>query len=216
MTEQIIIEFISSTEGLQPAEDKLAALGKIDKSTAETFRQTNAQLKQRSANLAEVDVSTNKAAQGAQKLKAKIVDVDKFIKNFTQNFAKGFEEGVIEELKRAGVSVHEFAEKLKAGTAIAGKSSETLKSQLRAVKVELEQMELAGQTNTERFKQLTIHGGKLSDAIADVGKKIKGAGSDTRGLDGVLSLMNGVSGGVTAAQGHWRSLVTNRKTCKKY
>lgn len=201
ITETVLIEFTSSTEGLQPAEDKLAALGKIDKEAAQAFKQTNAQLKQRTAELSNVGTSTAKAGQQTQKLKGNVLDIDKFIKNFTKNFQKGFQEGVIAELERAAKSSNAFAQKFKEGTTNAGKATESLKSQLRAVRTELELMEAAGETNTERYKQLTIQGGKLSDTIADVGKKIKGAGSDTRHLDGFLSLMNGVSGGVTAAQG---------------
>lgn len=47
MPENVIIEFTAETSGLAPAIDQLEALGKIDKASANIFKQTNAELGKR-------------------------------------------------------------------------------------------------------------------------------------------------------------------------
>lgn len=116
MAEQIIIEFIANTDGLAPAVDQLEKLGQIDKATAATFKATNAELAKRQATL-KANASTTQAA--ASSTKKSIDDVDKAVKNLTNDFLAGFQEGVNKALQEAGVSMDEFQ------AAINGTISET-------------------------------------------------------------------------------------------
>jgi hypothetical protein len=201
MKEQIIIEFISSTEGLQPAEDKLAALGKIDKASADAFKKSNAELKQRVAILRDAGGTTQKMNIETAKVKGTIADLDKIAKNFTQNFIAGFEQGVVEALEQAGVSAQEFHGAMKKGNADITKSTGSLRAEFSKSKEELTRLKLAGKENTDEFKKLESELGRVKDAMADVNQQIKNVGSDTSTLDGLLGIAGGVSGAFTAAQG---------------
>lgn len=116
MAETVIIEFIASTEGLAPAVDQLERLGQIDKATATTFKATNAELKAREATLKATGTATKAATDSTKK---SIADVDAAVKNLTNDFVQGFQEGVVEALKEAGVSAEQFQ------AAIAGAGTET-------------------------------------------------------------------------------------------
>ena len=80
-------------------------------------------------------------------------------------------------------------------------ADESLRQQLRQMTAELAQLELAGKRNTKEYTDLVTRAGEVRDAIQDAGDAISNAGSDTRGLDNVLTLAQGVAGGFAVAQG---------------
>jgi hypothetical protein len=123
MADQILIEFTADTSGLDPAINQLEKLGTIDKASAASFKATNAEYAKRE----QVLKATGKAAEqsGAQTKKS-IDEVDAAVKRLTEDFVKGFDEGVIEALAEAGVSVDQFnAAMAKAGAQVKGASKET-------------------------------------------------------------------------------------------
>lgn len=198
-TETVIIEFVSDSTGLQPAEDKLAAIGKIDAKTAQVFKQTNTELKNRVSVLTAVGQQAQKVSTETGKMKNSISDLDKVTKNFTKDFMHGFEEGVINTLKEAGVSEQQFADAMKKGNADAGKSTKSLRAELAAMRQELVRMKLAGKEGTEEFKKMEQAAGTLDDAIRDVSTAVKNVGSDTAVLDGTVGIFTGVAGAASVA-----------------
>lgn len=199
MTETVIIEFVSSTEGLQPAEDKLAAIGKIDAKAAQVFKQTNTELKNRVSVLTAVGQQAQKVNTETGKMKGTISDLDKVTKSFTKNFMEGFEQGVIDTLKEAGVSSDQFAAAMKKGSADAGKSTKSLRAELSQMRQELVRMKLAGKEGTEEFKKMEAAAGQLDDAIRDVSTAVKNVGSDTAVLEGTVGIFTGIAGATSAA-----------------
>jgi hypothetical protein len=77
----------------------------------------------------------------------------------------------------------------------------SLKSELRSMEQQLNQMESAGQAGTEAFKKLQQQAGKVKDQIGDTKNSIKALSSDTFKLDAFAQAAQGIAGGFAAAQG---------------
>lgn len=192
-TQTVIIEFIAETGQLDSAIDQLEKTGAIDSKMASAFKQTNAEISKQSAEI-------KKAASSTAPLKKNLEDVNKATKKFTQDFMTGFNEGVIETLKDAGVSAEEFANALGSGQTEVEKSSESLRGRLKVLTQQIAEMKLAGDDGTEAFQKLVIEAGNIKDAMGDAAAEIKNAGSDTRSLDNLLGAAQAVAGGFAIVQ----------------
>lgn len=198
MAENILINFEVDSSGLAPAVDQLERLGAIDKEAAAAFRATNAELGKRTQQLGAI----NKAAQqSGSATKKSIDDLDKSVQKLTQDIIEGMQEGVADALKEAGVSAKEFSDALAKGNTEVSKSSETLRERLRTITQELQTLKAAGKDNTDQYRLLVAEAGNLQDAMADVSQEIRNVGSDTRVLDGVIGVAQGIAGGFAVAQG---------------
>lgn len=199
--EQIFIEYVVDDSALITSADRLAELGLIDKKVAESFKQSNAALAGRSTILKEMGGSMSVVSNENKKVKASFDDVNKSVDNFTQSFIEGFEEGVIAELKKAGVSTKEFNEAIKNVGKEGVKSTASLRQQIRQLTEQMASLKAQGKDNTQQYKELTAQAGRLKDALNDVNQEIKTAGSDTRVFDGLISAASGVVGAFSVAQG---------------
>lgn len=81
------------------------------------------------------------------------------------------------------------------------KQSVSLRTQLKQLREELAAMETAGDDTSEKYIQMSIKAGKLDDQIKDLNNRISFLGSDTRNIDGLISIASGVTGAFAAAQG---------------
>jgi hypothetical protein len=200
MAETILIEFVATTEGLSPAIDQLEKLGQVDKATAATFKATNAEMAKRTAAVKATATATKAATDSTKK---SIADVDAAVKNLTNDFVAGFEEGVAEALKEAGVSAEEFAEALKKGGTEVNDVTESIRARLKAITQELQVMKVNGEaaTDPEKYAALTKEAGNLQNALGDVNAEIARAGSSTGGFDSLLQVVQGVAGGFAVVQG---------------
>lgn len=198
MAQEVLIEFQVDTAGLEPAVDQLEKLGAIDKQTAAAFKATNTELNKRQSVL---KATAATATQTATTTKKSINEVDTAVKGLTQSFIEGFQEGVTDALKEAGVSAEEFTSALKTGQTEVESSTVSLKAQLRQMVQELAKMKIAGKDNTEEYKAMAQRAGELQDAIADANQEVKNFGSDTGNLDGLISAATGLAGGFAVAQG---------------
>jgi hypothetical protein len=193
-TQQVIIEFVTNDEQLDSAINKLEKTGAIDSQIANAFKQTTAEISKQSNEI-------KKAATATAPLKNNLEDVSKVTKNFTQDFMTGFNEGVIETLKEAGVTVEQFTEALKTGQTEVQEPTESLRQRLKNLTQQIAEMKLAGDDGTEAFQKLVIEAGNIKDAIGDAAAEIKNAGSDTRTFDNLLGAAQAVAGGFAVAQG---------------
>lgn len=80
-----------------------------------------------------------------------------------------------------------------------GNSSGAIRTQLRELREELMQMELAGDTSSRAFIDLSVKAAQLQDQFGDTQQQINILASDTRNLDAALSAGQGVTGAFTAA-----------------
>lgn len=76
-----------------------------------------------------------------------------------------------------------------------------LKTRLREVKMELVELEAAGQRGTAEYRALQEEAARLTDAFADAQAQASILAHDQAGLQGIISGLSGVSGAFTAAQG---------------
>lgn len=83
----------------------------------------------------------------------------------------------------------------------AAQSHVSFRTRLREVREELMQLELAGDTSSERYKQLQAQMGELSEAMDAVTTQQNMLKRGERMWDGLLSGLSGVSGAFSAAQG---------------
>lgn len=193
-TQTVIIEFIAETGQLDSAIDQLEKTGAIDSKLAQEFKRNSAEISKQSAEI-------KKAAASTTPLKKNLEDVNKATKSFTKDFAAGFNEGVIETLQEAGVSVEELTAALKTGQTEVDKSSDSLRTRLKTLTQQIAEMKLAGDDGTEAFQKLVIEAGNIKDAMGDAAAEIKNAGSDTRTFDNLLGAAQAVAGGFAVAQG---------------
>jgi hypothetical protein len=76
-----------------------------------------------------------------------------------------------------------------------------LKSQLRELREQMQQLELAGQGGTAEFNQMAEEAGALEDQIGDVAARVRVLASDTKYLDAGVQAVQGLVGAFAAAQG---------------
>jgi hypothetical protein len=193
-TQQVIIEFVTNDEQLDSAIDKLEKTGAIDSKLASAFKQTTAEINKQTTEI-------KKAATATAPLKKNLEDIDKATKSFTQDFMTGFNEGVIETLKEAGVTAEQFSAALKSSQTEVLEPAESLRQRLKSLTQQIAEMKLAGDDGTEAFQKLVIEAGNIKDAMADAGAEIKNAGSDTQTFDNLLGSAQAVAGGFAVAQG---------------
>ena len=77
----------------------------------------------------------------------------------------------------------------------------SLRQRLRELKMELLEMEEAGQRGTARYRELQEEAGRLTDAWGDAQAQANILANDNRGLQGVMSGLQGVAGAATVATG---------------
>lgn len=193
-TQQVIIEFITKDEDLDSAINKLEKTGAIDAELATAFKQTTTEITKQATEM-------KKVAAATAPIKKSLEDVDKATKQFTEDFMIGFNEGVTEALREAGVTAEQFSEALKTGQTEVQEPTESLRQRLKNLTQQIAEMKLAGDDGTEAFQKLVIEAGNIKDAIADAGAEIKNAGSDTRTFDNLLGSAQAVAGAFSVAQG---------------
>jgi hypothetical protein len=194
VAETILIEFQVEDGQLISAIDLLEKTGQIDAKMANGFKQTTAEIN-RQAQAIKADASATSP------LKKNLEDINKATKNMSAEFMRGFEEGVIETLKEAGVTAEEFAAALQSGQTEVAESSGSLRQQLKNLTQQIAELKLKGEDNSEQFRQMVIEAGAIKDAIGDASSEIRNFASDTRTFDNVLGSMQALAGGFAAAQG---------------
>jgi hypothetical protein len=194
VAEIVLIEFQIDDTQLVSALERLEKSGSVDLKMATAFKQTSSEISKQATEIKKVAASTTP-------LKKNLEDVNKATKQFTKDFMTGFNEGVIETLKDAGVSAEQFSNALASGQTEVNKSSESLRARLKALTQQIAEMKLAGEGGTEQFKALVKEAGNIQDAMGDASAEIKNAGSDTRSLDNLIGTAQALAGGFAVAQG---------------
>jgi hypothetical protein len=223
--ENVVINFVGDTSGLQPVENVLENIveqgGEVGKQWGKTAALLNAN------NKSSAD-STNKLAKsieqmsiaaksmdkavigGAYKeylvqIKAQLGLTNKELIAYVQNARKSaqqaiFEASTDEEISQITMSIEAMNEQLKELGAWEDETvvkTQSLKAQLRAMKEELAGMD----EGTPAFEELKKKAGELDDKIKDVNATISHTGSDTKNVEGVISAVSGLAGGFAVAQG---------------
>lgn len=104
---------------------------------------------------------------------------------------------VRKELEDAKKAADSLSTGLTDGLKTAGASAGSLKSQLKAMMLELGTLD----ESSPRFKQLTKDAGELKDRIGDISQKVNALSSDTKKLDALVGVGSAIAGGFQAASG---------------
>lgn len=91
----------------------------------------------------------------------------------------------------------EVAIDLNIKTGEAEKNTQSLKSKLKELKQQLAGLE----EGSAAFNKIAAEAGKVQDKIGDLNKRVNNLASDTRKLDVVVGVAQGIAGGFAAAQG---------------
>lgn len=105
------------------------------------------------------------------------------------------------ELKQTQKSIASLSAQAKntESAIIAGTATKKLTTEMRSLREEISRLEMAGETNSQRFIDLSVRAAQLQDQIGDTQAQIRALASDTRNLDAALSLGQGLTGSFTAA-----------------
>lgn len=111
---------------------------------------------------------------------------------------------LLKELREQSNALENEAQKIEEAAQEAEKAAQShvsFRTRLREVREELMQLELEGDTSSERYKQLQTRMGELSEAMDAVTTQQNMLKRGERMWDGLLSGLSGVSGMFSAAQG---------------
>ncbi len=81
------------------------------------------------------------------------------------------------------------------------KAQTSLRQRLRELKMEMVELEAAGQRNTDRYREVAAEAAALTDAWGDAQAQANILANDDAGFAGVLSGLTGLSGGFSAVAG---------------
>lgn len=79
--------------------------------------------------------------------------------------------------------------------------TQSLRARMRELKMELVEMEAAGERNTEQYKATQEEVARLTDAWGDAQAQATILANDERGMQGIISGLNGLSGAASVATG---------------
>lgn len=186
--EQVLVEFVPDFTQLDTALNKLAQSGAVDKSFADSFKNTNTQIQAQQEEIAF--------------LKRLLDETKKAATQLGDGAKKAFEEGMADALKEAGVTMEEFLAALKKASNGELPKAKTVTSSLKKELRELTAAIAAAKAAGSPIDPAIIkRAGELKDAIADANAEIANAGSDTRNLDNIAGSIQAVAGGFAVAQG---------------
>ena len=123
--------------------------------------------------------------------------------NFTKEVMAGLDpnseefQALAENVTFVETALQSYAEEVESTTT----KQKSLKAQLREMKAELAEMEMAGLAGTKGYNDLRKAAGELEDQIGDTNAQIKAMASDTRGFDALISGAQGLTGAFAATQG---------------
>ena len=140
------------------------------------------------ATVNEINQINDKVVEGAQQSASK---VKKSFEGIANSFTAAFSGG---EAKKA---IDNQAKALDNVT----KSGKSLTGQLRGLKAELAQLEIAGQDGTQAFNDLLIAASKLEDQIGDTRDRVRILASDTFKFDAAVGATQALASGFELAQG---------------
>lgn len=218
MAEQVIIEFIAETAGLDSANDRLEEQGKISNKNNEEFKKTNAELQKQIKNFEALAQAGFKVTGNGVAVRKNLLDLANAVKGMGAAFIKEFQGGVKTALEKAGVSLKDLQKELRKvitseeelleiinalvpTTDNLTTSEISLKKELAETVKQLQKLKKEGQENTEQYQKLIDKAAALRKAQSDVNEQLRNTASQTATLDGLIGTVTGVAGAFSVAQG---------------
>jgi len=140
------------------------------------------------ATVNEINQINDTVVKGAQESASKVKkSFDGIANSFTAAFSGGEAKKAIDNQAKAIDNL--------------GKSGKSLTGQLRGLKAELAQLEIAGQDGTQAFNELLIAAARLEDQIGDTRDRVRILASDTFKFDAAVGATQALASGFELAQG---------------
>lgn len=225
----VLINFIGKTDQLVPAEDALSEIVKKEKEVGDAWKKTseeiakgtktNVELTSKLAKgIADLDKATksmDKAVIGAAyknyltQIQKELTLTNKQVRDFILSAKAAAQQKIVtdateQEVNELTLSIELMNEQLEVFADTETKTEAktvSLKEQLKKMKLELQGMAEAGQGGSIEFQKLLEEAGQVEDQIKDVNAAISGVGSDTRNIEGLVGVAQGIAGGFAVAQG---------------
>jgi hypothetical protein len=228
--ENILINLTSDPSGLQPGIDGLVQMQVVDKELADQIKKTNDEFAKQGKAGAEGIKTTGSELQklvsyfqNLDKMVAgglagkSLKDIDKAVSGVSDQFKTlqtvvQASKGKLAELKPNSTEWKTLNDQIQLAQNYLkefGQTEETaeaktksLRQQLRAMREEIAQKQIAGEAGPE-VQELIAKAGELDDALKDVSQQISRTGSDTRNIEGFIQLVGTgtqVIAGLSAAQ----------------
>lgn len=226
---QVVIELVPDTSKVESSLDQLQRKGQVTDTSAQAFKKGNDELTKRASllqteekltknvtsaqqtqlgTITKIEKATGQLANGVLKISAQqfqqgMIASGKTAENYVKTLAKGTAEtkNNTNATKSQTTALNENTNAINSNIS----AEESLKTKLREIKHEVALLLATEDTWTEeskqRYHQLVEEAGRYQDAVNDASAAISNAGSDTRGLDNVLSVAQGVTAGFAIVQG---------------
>ena len=138
--------------------------------------------------------------EDAETMKRMVTDRDKLNKKLRDNKKYYREEktALKENIAVTKQSIKELERQVKGYKQLHGEGGKMVQ-RLRAMREELQRMEDAGEFGTKAFVDLAIAAGQLEDQIGDTQQRIRILSSDTKQIDALIGLGDGLAGGFYVA-----------------
>ena len=229
MADDVLINFVGDTSRLQPAEDALENMitleGEVGAAWKKTSETINSELKNQTAGTNKLSKSIEAMATAAKsmdkvviagaykqylkEIQAQLGLTNKELIAYVQTARKAAQQQIfsaqdqkeIDDLNLSIEVMNDQLKQLEAQEERTGEKTKSLRTQIREAKEELVAMAEAGLQGTPAFAALQQKAGQLDDQMRDLNQTVKGLGSDTKNIDGLISLASGVAGGFAVAQG---------------
>lgn len=106
-----------------------------------------------------------------------------------------------DELTKTRSEVEKLKKKLEENAGKPTQANETLRKKLREVTQELQALQLSGEQNSERYKELILLSGQYGDAIDEVNNQIKNSRDGERTINGLVNAAQSLTGAFVGVQG---------------
>lgn len=218
LRQQIIAEAEKTADALAQTEQGLRAESEAVVSSATTIREqlgaigaecekheaVIAKLQQESQNLLSKMSKAYSSGDDSEyiKLKQKRDAIEKEISSRKKSLNELRKQS--NALEQEASKIESTTNKTKTNTQETEKNTQkqaSLRQRLRELKIELVEMEAAGQRGTAQYKALQEEAARLTDAWGDAQAQANILANDQRGMQGIISGLTGLSGAFSAAQG---------------
>lgn len=208
--QQVIIEFVSDASGLQPAEDRLAALGSIDAKSAVIFKNTNTELAKRQALLTDIAAGSQQVVLSAtkeqtvyNKLVSSLKDLSGQSKVAVQSLLAMRPDQVAAGFDNAAISVDDYVKSLETageGSSDLQKQSSGLRAELISLTKQIAQARLTGQDTGAEFQDLVNRAGEIKSSLQQAGKAVNAFANEERGIGNLVGSVRALGGAFETTQ----------------
>ncbi|MDB5200585.1 MAG: hypothetical protein JWO92_2548 [Chitinophagaceae bacterium] len=227
--ENVLINFQGDTSGLKPAEDALDSLLTKDEALKDAWKKTSAEMSNATKGstaetnrlaksidqLAAATKSMDKSVVGGaytqylKEIQKQLGLTQKELITYVQTARKAAQAEIlnpetthdVKELQLSVEVMNDTLKKMGVNMEATGERTSQLRTRLMGAKEEFAKLIENGIQSGPAFDNAKKKLSELSDQMRDVNEVTKNLGSDTKGLDGLISLATGVAGGMAVAQG---------------